>query len=238
LVCFPHVGGAATYYFPLSRSLSPAVEVVAVQYPGRQDRRHEAVVDNIQDLADRAFAVLREVVEPPFALFGHSMGAIVAFEVAGRFERVAGTPPVRLFVSGRRAPSRHLRGGVHLLTDAGLVAELRHVGGTDEAFLADEELRAMLLPVIRADYKAVETYLWPRQQPLTCPITVLVGDRDPQTTVDDAAAWTEHSTAGCDLRVFPGGHFYLDAHHDAVVAEITTALARQHRTDPLEGARP
>src|ERR1700712_4687720 len=101
LVCFPHAGGAATYFYPLSRTLAPSIEALAVQYPGRQDRRAEPCVDDIHELADLVAPALLEWADRPLALFGHSMGATLAFEVAGRLEK-AGVRPAGLFVSGRR----------------------------------------------------------------------------------------------------------------------------------------
>jgi pyochelin biosynthetic protein PchC len=236
LVCFPHAGGAATYYFPMSQAFTPRIEVSAMQYPGRQDRRHEAFVGTVDELADRVFAVLRDGSDRPFAFFGHSMGAVLAFEVAQRFERHTAQTPVHLFVSGRGAPSRYRGGTVHTRTDKGILDELRRIGGTDERFLADPELVATVLGVTRNDYRAVETYSWRPQAPLSCPITALVGDADPQATVPDAGGWSDHTTGPFDLRVFPGGHFYLDRQRARVVETITAALDRVTYVHSTEGA--
>jgi pyochelin biosynthetic protein PchC len=236
LFCFPHAGGSASYYFPFSQALGPDIETWAVQYPGRQDRRHEPLIDNIPELADRVYEALGDEGDRPFAFFGHSMGAVVAFEVARRLEQRARTAPVRLFVSGRRAPSRRRRGEVHLRDDSGLIAELRRVGGTDHRFLGDTELLAAILPVTRNDYRAIETYEWAPGSPLGCPVTALVGDSDPQTTADEASAWAEHSTGGFDLRILPGGHFYLDAGRAQVVDAISGALTGASSIHSLNGS--
>src|SRR5262245_13992689 len=159
LVCFPHAGGSASCYFAMSKALAPRIEVLAVQYPGRQDRRKEAFVDNIPALADSIFEGLAPLSDYPFAFFGHSMGAILSFEVARRFERCTQMGPRWLFASGRRAPSRYRSGDVHLRTDAGLLAELRVAGGTQSRVLDDPEMLAMVLPAIRNDYKAIEKYV-------------------------------------------------------------------------------
>jgi surfactin synthase thioesterase subunit len=230
LVGFPHAGGSASYYYPLSAALAPRVETLAVQYPGRQDRRSEKCLDNIPDLADEAFAALRGWTDRPFVFFGHSLGSILAFEVARRLEE-AGEGPLWLFASGYPAPSR-LRGGtVHQRDDAGLVDELLTAGGTDPRWLADEELLATILPAVRSDYRAIETHS--RQYgALSCPITMFVGDADPQTTADEADAWRAHTSGSFDLRVFPGGHFYLDKHQAAIAEAIltTTKLALPARS--------
>jgi surfactin synthase thioesterase subunit len=227
LVCFPHAGGSANFYLPASRLLSPAVEVLAVQYPGRQDRRLEPAVDNIPDLADHVFGAVRTVADRPLALWGHSMGAVLAFEVALRLHRHGLPAPVRLFVSGRRAPSCHRDERVHERGDEALVAELRALGGTASTLLSDPELREMIMPALRADYRAIETYRYRPGPRLSCPLTVLTGDRDPHVTLDEARAWAERTTAPTELRVFPGGHFFLVDQAAAVIEHVSRRLAEQ-----------
>lgn len=226
LVCFPHAGGSASFYLPVSRALHPDVEVVGVQYPGRQERRTEPPVQDLHDLADQAAEALAPTVDRRTAFFGHSMGAVVAYEVALRLKRDHGAEPARLFVSGRRAPSAHrsLPDPVHLRDDAGVVAELRRLAGTHAELLADDELVQMILPAVRGDYRAVETYRPRPAPPLGCPITALLGDRDPQVEVAEAEAWAGHTTGPVDVKVFPGGHFYLVAEGPAVTAAVRDRL--------------
>ena len=222
LVCFPHAGGSASYFFGLSKAL-PGVDVWSVQYPGRQDRRHEPLLDGVLQLAEGAYEALPDD-DRPTAFFGHSLGALLAFEVALRLEQNRGPTLRRLFVSGRRAPSRYRPGVVHQADDDALAARLRHLGGTNEAFFTDPELLAGVLRVTRADYKAAETYIWTPGEPLACPITVLSGDSDPEATIEDAAAWKEHTAASFDLKVFTGGHFFLEEHWPEVTGVITEGL--------------
>src|SRR5580658_7928209 len=139
LVCLPHAGGSAPFYLPVSAALSPDVDVVAIQYPGRQDRRGERPIDDIAVLADHLHGILRRQPPLPVTIFGHSMGAVLGFEVARRLE-ADGQGPVRLFVSGRRAPSTHRDENVHLRDDAGILAEVRAMNGTASALLGDDEL--------------------------------------------------------------------------------------------------
>ncbi|HVQ95499.1 MAG TPA: alpha/beta fold hydrolase [Mycobacteriales bacterium] len=235
LVCFPHAGGSASAYFPLSRSLTPAVEVLAVQYPGRQERRGEPGIGDIGVLADRITAAVAPWASRPYALFGHSMGAIVAFEVARRLEAGPGGHPRHLFVSGRRAPTLQRSRGVHLRDDAGVVDELRELGGTDHRFLRDSELLATILPATRSDYRAIETYEYADGPPVACPVTAMVGESDPESTLAETTAWSAHCGGGFDLKVFPGGHFYIEASRAAVVGTITAALGRQAGDASLEG---
>lgn len=224
LVCFPHAGGSASFYFPLSKALAPDTEVLAVQYPGRQDRHKEPPVDDIGSLADSIAEVLNGPAQVPTAYFGHSMGAVIAFEVARRLEP-GGTGPKLLFASGRRAPSTYRAESVHQRDDDGVLAELKRLNGTDARVLADDELLRMILPAIRGDYRAIETYRCPPGPALGCPVTVLVGDADPRTTLDEARAWSEHTTGRFDLQTFPGGHFFLSTQAQAVTATISKGLA-------------
>jgi surfactin synthase thioesterase subunit len=209
LVCLPHAGGSASFFFPVSNALRTAYDVLAVQYPGRQDRRAEPCLATVEELADHLAPLLLPLAErEPMTLFGHSMGATLGFEVALRLE-AAGATPSALFASGRRAPSRPRDERVHERDDAGLLAEVRALSGTNTDLLGDDEVVRMILPALRADYRAAETYRYRPGPPLSCPITALVGDDDPKVTVDEAMSWCDHTTAEFAHRVFPGGHFYL-----------------------------
>ncbi|WP_225840198.1 thioesterase II family protein [Streptomyces sp. NK08204] len=230
LVCFPHAGGSASYFLPVSAALSPAVDVLAVQYPGRQDRRAEPCIEDIGTLADEAFRALVAWADRPLTFFGHSMGAIMAFEVARRFAREGMDAPVHLFASGRRAPSVHRDENVHQRGDDEILAEMVSLGGTDARLLADEELVRMVLPSIRADYKAVERYRCEPGAVLSCPVTALTGDADPRTSIEDARAWAAHTTAGFELRVFEGGHFFLTSR----ATEVIEALREHFATTPAQ----
>ncbi|SDT17565.1 thioesterase II family protein [Actinoplanes derwentensis] len=224
LVCFPHAGGSASFFYPVSDAMQSTAQVVALQYPGRQDRHLEKPLTSIAALADASFAALRPLMDQPLAFFGHSMGATLAFEVAERMRTALGTAPVTLFASGRRAPSRHRDETVHRSDDDGIVAELKTLSGTDARVLGDPELLRMILPAIRSDYHAAETYRWSPSPPLTCPIVALTGDSDPKVSRDEAQAWGEHTTGGFELRTFPGGHFFLAQHQRAVINLISDQL--------------
>ncbi|GGT59474.1 thioesterase II family protein [Streptomyces purpureus] len=224
LVTLPHAGGSAPWFRPFSAALSPQIEVLSVQYPGRQDRFREEPVTDIATLADHITEALAPWTDGPLALFGHSMGATVGFEVAQRLERL-GTPPVAFFASGRPAPGLDRKHLIHRLDDAGLLAELRTLSGTDPRVFEDEELLQLMIPVVRGDYRAVETYRCAPGARVDCPVTVLVGDSDPRVSPDDAAAWDQHTSRPIDFHVFPGGHFYLADHQEAITALVRDALA-------------
>ncbi|SDH46576.1 Surfactin synthase thioesterase subunit [Lentzea fradiae] len=207
LVCFPHAGGSAGWFSRLGAELAGEVRLSAVQYPGRLDRLRDGLVDDLCVLAELVSGALDVEDGRPVSLFGHSMGAVVAFEVARRL-RAASVPVAHLFVSGRVAPHLRRDRDVHLLTDDGLVETMEHLGGVRPGSLRDADLRALVLPVVRNDYRAIETYRCEQAPPLSCPITALTGDDDPITGVADAREWAVHTDAGFTLEVFPGGHFF------------------------------
>ncbi|MFD7614523.1 thioesterase II family protein [Streptomyces sp. NPDC059828] len=225
LVCFPHAGGSAPYYFPLSLALSPAVEVFGMQYPGRMDRSDEPAAEDIATLADEAATLIAAAPQPPPALFGHSMGALVAFETARRLEQQHGITPSVLIVSGMRSPSQPRRSQDWDREEV-LLDELRLLAGTHPGLLENEELRELFLPVLRSDFRAVSTYPGDTTTVLSCPITAFSGDEDP-VTPDGMEHWAAHTSAPFTSRSFPGDHFYLTGFPAPVVDGIRAALARR-----------
>jgi surfactin synthase thioesterase subunit len=224
LLCLPHGGGGASGYAPWGRLLPPWIETVAVQYPGREDRWDEpgatAVADVVAAVAEEAGPLL----DRPYALFGHSMGAAIAYELAHALTDQGRGAPVRLFASGHEAPQDARGGTVHLLGDDGLAAELDRLGGTDAAVLSDPALRTAVLERVRADYRLAETWRPRARAPLSCPVSVFLGADDPDLEPAEAVRWAAATSAGVETRVFPGGHFYLVERRDEVVAAVAAAL--------------
>jgi surfactin synthase thioesterase subunit len=228
LVCFPHAGGSATAYLDLARTLPADLDVVSVQYPGRQDRYHEAPFTALDALVDAVVDELADelAADPgrPYALFGHSMGALVAFETARLLARRGLPGPQHLFLSGRGAPGPRTSAQYQRYEDADVLAEVRTLGGTDQSMLDNPEIVEMVLPALRADYRALATYRWREGEPVAAPVTALVGDSDPVVTFEEAATWREHTSCAFDLKVFSGGHFYLADHIGRIADTVTEGL--------------
>lgn len=227
LVCLPHAGGSASFFLPVAAALSPAVDVVAVQYPGRQDRRTEQPLTDVHALADRIHDILFRQPHLPVTFFGHSLGASIAFETIRRMDASDRTP-VQLFASGRRAPSAHRDESVHLRDDDGIIAEVHRLNGTASSLLGDDEMMRAALPALRADFQAAETYRCAPGVTIGCPVTVLTGDADPKTTIAEANAWAGHTTSTCSTHVFPGGHFFLTAHATEINGLLQGHFQKQH----------
>ena len=230
LVCFPHAGGAASVFRDWPRWLPGDVDVIGVCYPGRQDRVLEPCIAEMGVLTTQLADVLRCYAGGNLALFGHSMGASVAYEVALRLHQRGAAPLARLFVSGQLPPHRVLPKDLHLRGDDAILAEVRKLGDpTADAVLDDPDLRELVLPAIRADFRLIGTYLPRPVTPLPTPVTAYVGDADEDVPVEALRAWADATTTGrFGHRVYPGGHFYLlDETEDLVrdVADQLTAAA-------------
>ncbi|NEE31339.1 thioesterase [Streptomyces sp. SID7982] len=222
LVCFPHAGGAASAYFALSAALSEGAEVLVVQYPGRQDRLEESALEDLGEMADGVVAALKPWADRPLTLFGHSMGSVVAYEAARRLERGPGPGPAGLIVSGNMAPSVERDQGIHRKDDEELMAWMSDLAGTPPAVLADRELLATVIPALRGDFTALETYRHPEGGAVACPISGYVGKDDPYVPYDGFARWAEHTTAEFTAQIFEGGHFYIEDQ----VQDVTRSMLR------------
>jgi pyochelin biosynthetic protein PchC len=224
MVCFPHAGGSSTYYRPIFGGLPPYVSVLSVQYPGRQDRIGEPCLEDVDTLTSRIVKALLPLADRRLVFFGHSMGAIIAYEVALELERVAGRVLDDLFVSGRPAPSRQPLDRVHLRGDQAILARVRKLSGSQARILEHPEVLDMSMPALRADCKAIETYQWRPGSRLRTPIHALVGDDDPVASIEDVRAWQHHTSGPFDLRIYPGGHFFLDERPAEIAAVVSAAV--------------
>jgi surfactin synthase thioesterase subunit len=228
LICLAHAGGAASFFRPWVQTLAADIELVAVQYPGREERINETLLGDLPALVDgiaHALALTPALLQQPYALFGHSMGAAVAHELYLNLQRRGLPLPEHLLLSACEAPSRRKAETFHQASDQQLKDEVFRLGGTDAAMAQSVELLDLVLPVIRSDYQAIETYRPSPERPrLAVPITVLTGDQFEELDIDDALAWAEETQAPCVHTMFSGGHFYLTQHVEAVIKVIEKAM--------------
>lgn len=225
LLCFPYAGGGIGVYQPWLRHLPSDVELSLLQLPGRDRRTAEPSMRDLRAMAAQLGPELGPFDGVPLVLFGHSMGGLLAYETAHWLRDRRGVAPSLLAVSGRRAPhlpSRRRSPGppVAELSDADFVDVVLRLGGTPPEVLADPDLRAMFLPILRADFEAVESYRHEPRPPLHCPIAAYGGTGDPFAPVDDLGEWARHTTGDFRSRAFPGGHFFLREHRDALLAAL------------------
>ncbi|MEE1803258.1 thioesterase II family protein [Streptomyces sp. NPDC101062] len=225
LFCFPNAGAGAAS-FATWRGLAPAgMTVCPVQPPGRAERFRETPYDRLDTLLDGLTEALRTQFTGVYALYGHSVGALVAFELARRLRRAGARPPVHLFVSGRAAPQ--LPDGRKQLRDlptGELLDEVAAMGGTPPEVLREESLMAALLPLLRADFAVNETYAYREEPPLDLPLTVFGGRDDPRAREAELLAWESLTTADFDIRLFPGGHFFINDAANVLLQRMAKSL--------------
>jgi surfactin synthase thioesterase subunit len=209
LLCLPHAGGGAATFRDWNQDLPSSIECLAVEYPGRGARMHDEPFRRVRDLAESAAQALARWCEGRYFMFGHSVGALVAFEMARLLSR-RGHPPAHLFVSGCRAP--HIApttGAAHTLEPAALRARLASWGGAPGAIVDDPELFALFERGIRADLEAAETYLHAGPEDLGVPISAFTALEDPLAPEPAVAAWSGYTSTYFALRRMPGNHFFL-----------------------------
>jgi surfactin synthase thioesterase subunit len=224
LICVPFAGGGIGAFRAWARRLPSGVELVAAQLPGRESRLREAPLDSIAAIVAEMLPSVAAASDMPLALFGHSMGALIAFELALALESGAGRAPEHLFVSGRRPPDEpDSEAPVHQLPDEQFLDELqRRYGAVPEAVRQEPELLALLLPTLRADIRALETYV-PSTGKVRCPVHVYGGVDDRHPRPSQLAAWQRVAEREVRVRLFSGDHFYLTAQPDALIQDISSS---------------
>jgi len=232
LFCFPYAGAGAVVYRPWTPLVPREIELAPVHIPGRGHRFGEAPFRSLPELVESLAGELAPFLDRPFAFFGHSMGALVSYELALHL-RGAGMPlPAHLLVSGRRAP--HLppvKPPCHALPEPEFRAKLQELQGTPREVLEHPELLEVVGPILRADFEVCETYCFGEEEaPLECPVSAFGGVDDPDVSRESVYAWSERTRGPFRARMFPGGHFFLNEHPEplvrAVSEDLLTTVAR------------
>ena len=225
LFCFPYAGGSAAVFREFARGLPDGLEVWAANLPGHGSRLGETPLQDMRQLADGVAQEVALLNELPFAFFGHSLGARLAFEAARALRRRGQDLPEHLFAAACAAPQLPASDRAwHTLADADLVRELSSHNGLPEALLAEPQVLALFLPALRADLALFETAVYEQERPFDFPITALGGNRDTLVSVKELEAWQEQSTRVLRLALFEGDHFFLRAAQTAVLDGVAKAL--------------
>lgn len=227
LFCFPHAGAGASCFFPWAATLRPhAIEVCAIQLPGRENRLLEIPFTHIDPLVESLAGAIEPFLRPPFCFFGHSLGTLVSFELMRRL-RARGAPlPRHVFMSGRHAPQvPRAEETLSALPDLELIQQVAtRYGGIPKAVLQHRELVDVIVPALRADLTVLETYEYHDAAPFDCAITAYAGRQDPHVEEAVLARWKEHTTGGFSAVMFPGDHFFLQQDRAALIAAMSPAL--------------
>lgn len=228
LFCLPYAGGGAQIYRGWGQLLPPGVDVWPVQLPGRGSRYRERPYTGFDALVSDVAEAIRPFADAPFCLFGHSLGALVSFELAHRLREDYDAEPLHLFVSGCRGP-QFPRGGptnIHHLPDDEFIAQLRELNGTPREVLDNPDLIQVMMETLRADFKLAETYQCSTDSKLSCPITALGGSEDDAAPQDGIEGWREQTTGPFDLWMLPGDHFFLHTAEPMVLNILSQQLKR------------
>jgi surfactin synthase thioesterase subunit len=207
LFCLPYAGGGASAYRTWLKEQDMAV--VAVQLPGRENRLHETPFSSLEKIAENVAEALFPHLSRQYALFGHSLGARIAFETVRHLRRRGANLPVRLFVSGSRAPELPEPFPLHELEDDAFLSALSRYGAKSSALLENAEIRRLFMPMLRADFTADETYVYVEEEPLPIPITAFYGAQDDEATPEEVKGWARHTSRSFSLYRIPGSHLYL-----------------------------
>ncbi|HEX6969595.1 MAG TPA: alpha/beta fold hydrolase [Micromonosporaceae bacterium] len=236
LFTFAHAGGGAAFFRPWRSALAPRIDVRPVLLPGRESRIRELPYRRMEQLLDPLCAALEPYLDLPYAFFGHSMGSIVAYEVARRFSARAAVGPVCVLVSGRRAPrlpaTRRL---FCTLSDDEFTAEVGRLNGTPPEVLGQPELLRLLLPALRADFELNEMYQPLPGRGLRCPLVAYLGVDDPEADPPELLAWRSETSGEFVLRLFSGDHFYLRNGRPDVLSAVRADLDRALQLAGIHG---
>ena len=227
LFCFPYAGARAMIYRSWLASLPPSIELYLVEFPGRATRIKEPSFRRIQPLIEALTPACLPYLDKPFVFFGHSMGALIAFELIRELRKNSNLIPLHLLVSGRRAPQLpDPDPPIHALPTPQFLQGVVSYNGTDEAVLNNADLMQLLLPILRADFELLETYVYEQFRALDCPITVFGGLEDNKVNMTQLEAWRELTTKSFSRQMFPGGHFFLHSAESLLLQSLNQTLDR------------
>jgi surfactin synthase thioesterase subunit len=225
LFCLPYSGRGASIYSNWGKRIPRDIDVCPVQLPGRETRLREQAHKDMATLVPLLVSALLPRLDRPFAIFGHSMGALLGFELVRGLRRAGLPEPERLLVSGSPAPQAPHTKDRGTLSDDDLIGELRRMGGTPEQLLRDQELLQLFLPTLRADLNLFDTYEYKEEEPLACPIAVFGGAEDEEVGAEELSAWQLETQGDFSSQAFRGDHFFLHTDENAVIDAVARELS-------------
>lgn len=223
LFCLPYAGRGASSFRTWSNDLPPEFEVCPIQLPGRENRLKEPPLTQISQIVKALAPLLDPYLDLPFAFFGHSMGALICFELSREIRRVSNSSPIHLFISGCPAPQKlDLSPPIHELPASQFVEELcrRYNCIIPESVQQNTELMQLFLPALRADLATGETYVYTHEAPLNCPISLFGGLQDEVVSQEALEAWREQTHNSVTVRMFPGNHFFINSVRSSILTSI------------------
>lgn len=229
LVCFPWCGAGASVFRRLALSLPEHIALLAVQLPGREERFLEDRLLSMEQVVEHVIEEIVQLRERPLVLFGHSMGALVAYEVAVALRNRTGREPDMLIVSGHGSPGsrEYFNRSWHKAGDEEFIANIRQLGGTPSSILEDRDMMQALMPVMRADYEVLDTYVQRAASPLTCPLIACAGEDDKEVTHESMSAWQQYAAGPYRNHWFSGDHFYLNSRPRALTRRMEEWIAQE-----------
>jgi medium-chain acyl-[acyl-carrier-protein] hydrolase len=222
--CFPFAGGSASALHRWAEQLGPSVEVLAVQCPGRETRFQEPPLRNISTLVEALGPVMLPLLDRPFAFFGYSLGAVTSLMMAYWLRRAGAPVPRGMMMAAGIPPKLCKPRGAHALSDAGLIEELRRYGAAPPQVLAHQELMALLLPMIRADFEMLDTFAQPDEAPLDVPMAIWGGTEDLHPSPQALETWRDYTSQDCSIQLMPGGHFFILSAGQALCQSVKRTL--------------
>ncbi len=227
LFCFPYAGAGASIFRTWSNDLPPEIEVCPIRLPGRENRLRESPYTRLSPLIQTLAPLLRPYLDTPFAFFGHSLGALLSFELIRELRRQNFPCPAQLFVSGSRAPQiPDLDLPIHRLPEPKFLESLCRLNGTPEEVLQNPELMQLFLPVLRSDFAILETYFYSTEEPLDCPIFAFGGTEDRKVSQEAIASWRDQTRSEFRLQIFPGDHFFLHSNQKPLLQTIAQEIQK------------
>jgi medium-chain acyl-[acyl-carrier-protein] hydrolase len=224
--CLPFAGGGASFYRAWAPFAPPSIALCPVQLPGREERLLERPFDRMSTVVEAAAGELEPFLPERYVLFGHSMGAMICYELVHALRERGAPPPLHLFVSGAPAPHRTSEiAPIYDLPEERFLAALGRYGGLPDEVLRSRELLDLLIPRLRADLAVTGTYVYRDRPPLVCPITAFGGDADVTVSTSAVEAWCEHTIRAFSSEIFPGGHFFLSGVERRILARISAAFS-------------